>query len=108
MASGLACVSCRSVSVVDCLRDGENGLLTEPGDVPALADALRRLLRNRASREHLARTALDECRQIDSWQAVARQIMGIYAAVARQGLDPAPLPDLSLSPCRFREQPHLL
>ena len=34
MASGLPCVSCRAVGVVDCLRDGENGLLVEPGDVP--------------------------------------------------------------------------
>jgi len=37
MASGLPTVSCYAVGVVDCLRDGENGLLTRPGDVPALA-----------------------------------------------------------------------
>ena len=33
MASGLACVSCRAVGVVDCLRDGENALLSDPGDI---------------------------------------------------------------------------
>ena len=41
MASRLAVVSCRSVGVVDCIRDGENGLLTEPGDRAGLAHALR-------------------------------------------------------------------
>ena len=40
MASGLAVVSTHSVGVSDCLRDGENGLLVNPGDVPALAKAL--------------------------------------------------------------------
>ncbi len=49
MASGLAVVSCRAVGVVDCIRDGENGLLTEPGDVPALTAALRRVLPTRPS-----------------------------------------------------------
>jgi glycosyltransferase involved in cell wall biosynthesis len=43
MASGLPVVSCRAVGVMDCLRDDENGLLVEPGDVPALAAALRRM-----------------------------------------------------------------
>ena len=41
MASGLAIASCRSVGVVDCLRDGENAVLTEAGNVPAHADAPR-------------------------------------------------------------------
>src|SRR3954454_25235912 len=36
MASGLPVVSCRSVGVVDCLHNVENGLLTEPGDVAGL------------------------------------------------------------------------
>ena len=31
MASGLPIVSTKTVGVVDCLRDGENGLLVEPG-----------------------------------------------------------------------------
>lgn len=108
MASGLACVSCRSVGVVDCLRDGENGLLTEPGDVPALADAMRRLLRDARLRRRLADTALEECRRVYSWHAVGRQIMAVYAGVAGQAPDrgfPAHLPP---APCRFRAQPHLL
>ncbi len=108
MACGLAVVSCRSVGVVDCIRDGENGLLTAPGDVPALAAALHRVICDPAERARLADAALAECRARYSWQSVGRQIMGIYAdRVGRR-------PDLDWSetlpetPCRFRAEPHLL
>ncbi len=108
MASRLAVVSCRAVGVVDCIRDGENGLLTEPGDVPALTGSLRRLLTDPAERDRLAGAGLAECRQVYSWQAVGRQIMQVYAALAggRPDLD-WPL-ELPLTPCRFRQEPHLL
>jgi hypothetical protein len=58
MASGLAILSCRAVGVVDCLRDGDTALLTEPGDIPAIADGLERLIRDTALRTGLARAAL--------------------------------------------------
>ena len=108
MASGLAVVSCRSVGVVDCIRDGENGLLTEPGDVPGLLAALRRLLRDAGLRRQLAATGLAECRSTYSWQKVGRQIMDIYAAVAGRLPDTAYDPALPILPCRFRAEPHLL
>ena len=108
MASGLAVVSCRSVGVVDCIRDGENGLLTEPGDIPALTAALRRVLTDRAERTRLAAAGLEECRRVYGWSAVGRQIMAVYAALAGTTPDrdwPAELP---VTPCRFRSEPHLL
>lgn len=107
MASRMAVVSCRSVGVVDCIRDNENGLLTEPGDRPALADALRRVLRDAPLRHRLADAALAECRTTYSWHQVGRQIMETYAAVANEtprSFDPA----LPMTPCRFRAEPHLL
>jgi len=108
MASGLPVVSCRSVGVVDCLRDGENGLLTEPGDVAGLTDALERIITDGALRQRIARTALDECRRIYSWEMVGRQIMGVYADVAGKKPDVAFARDLPLVDCRFRAEPHLL
>ena len=108
MASRLAVVSCRSVGVVDCIRDGENGLLTEPGDRAALADALRQVLRDVALRHRLADAALVECREVYSWKAVGRQIMNVYAEVAGQAPDLAWSPELPILPCRFRAEPHLL
>ena len=108
MASRLAVVSCRSVGVVDCIRDGENGLLTEPGDRAGLAAALRRVLQDRALRERLADAALEECRRVYSWREVGRQIMEVYGQVAGTQPDLAWSPDLPRTPCRFRAEPHLL
>ncbi len=108
MASRLAVVSCRSVGVVDCIRDGENGLLTEPGDRNGLAEALRRVLRDGALRRRLADAAWAECRSVYSWSRVGQQIMEVYAAVAGQAPDLDWSPELPVTPCRFRAEPHLL
>lgn len=109
MACGLPSVSCHAVGVVDCLRDGENGLLVQPGDVPAQAEALRRVITDVPLRRRLAATALEECRRTYSWEAVGRQIMDVYAGVHGQkpstGFDPVLPHDPG---CRFRAAPHLL
>ncbi len=109
MANGLPSVSCYAVGVVDCLRDGENGLLVQPGDIPALAQALRRVIEDAPLRRRLASAALEECRRTYSWEAVGRQIMGVYAEVAGRapdtGFDPVLPHDAG---CRFRAAPHLL
>ena len=110
MASGLPCVSCYAVGVMDCLRDGENGLLVQPGDVPGQAAALRRLIEDGPLRRRLAEAALEECRRTYSWSAVGRQIMGIHAALQGKAPGAAAMDaELSHDPaCRFRAAPHLL
>jgi len=109
MASGLPCVSCDAVGIVDCLRDNENGLLVQPGDIPALAQALRRIIEDPPLRRRLAEAALEECRRTYSWAAVGRQIMAVYAEVAGQQPKPGFDPLLPVDPnCRFRATPHLL
>ena len=108
MASGLPVVSCYAVGVVDCVRHDENGLLLQPGDVPALAGALKRMIAEPDLRRRLASAALAECRATYSWEAVGRQIMEVYAELhgraPRSPVDPV----LPMTPCRFRETPHLL
>ena len=109
MAAGLAVVSTHAVGVSDCLRDGENGLLVQPGDVAALADALARVIEDEPLRRRLAADGLEECRRVYSWNAVGRQIMQVYARVAGE----RPHTDFSGTlphdpSCRFRAEPHLL
>jgi glycogen(starch) synthase len=109
MAAGLAVVSTHAVGVSDCLRDGENGLLVQPGDVPALADALARVITDAPLRRRLAEDGLAECRRVYSWGAVGRQIMDVYARVANDH----PATDFATTlphdpSCRFRAEPHLL
>ncbi len=117
MASGLPIVSTRSVGVVDCLTDGENGLLVEPRDADALARAIDRLLGDEPLRARLATVALDQARRLYSWPAVVRRIEGVYQSVAASAVDDSWMlgydvrgatvgaSDLS---CRFRAEPHLL
>lgn len=108
MACGHAVLSCRSVGVVDCIRDGENGLLVEAGDIPAQTAALSRLVNDAALRERLAHAALDECRRVYSWEAVGAQIRQVYQDL--RGTRPARGIDtqIAIAPCRFRAEPHLL
>ena len=108
MASGLAVASCRSVGVVDCLRDGDNALLTEAGDVAAHADALGRLATDRGLRTTLARHALAQCRETYSWGVVGSRIMTVYSGLAGSAPDTDFPSDLPVTPCRFRAEPHLL
>jgi glycogen synthase len=108
MAAGLAIVSTRSVGVVDCLRDGENGLLVKPGSVAELKNALREVLVNHELRKSIAGSALQECRQVYSWEKIGRQIVGVYEQMSGTNPDNDWIAETAIAPCKYREQPHLL
>jgi glycosyltransferase involved in cell wall biosynthesis len=57
MAAGCPVVATAVGGIPDVVRDGENGLLVPPGNPAALADALQRLLGDRALAERLGREA---------------------------------------------------
>ncbi len=106
MATGLPIVSCLAVGVVDCLRDGDNALLVEPGDVPALAAAIGRLLDDEDLRALLADRALAEVQDRYAWEPVGRMVMDAYEhASPGAGFT---IPNGPIDPCRFRAAPHLL
>ncbi len=56
-ASGLPVVAQAVAGVPEVVRNGETGLLTEPGDVPAYADAIRHLLVDGPLRETMGAQA---------------------------------------------------
>jgi glycosyltransferase involved in cell wall biosynthesis len=111
MATGLPVVSTSTVGVVDCVRDGENGLLVPVHDVPALAGAVARLLDDAPLRRRLAATALAEVRAQWAWPVLAGRVEAAYRELAGTAPDlawrdaPVPPPDPS---CRFLRAPHLL
>jgi len=108
MASGLAVVSCRTVGVVDCIECGRNGLLVEPGDIDALAEAMRRMIEDAPERRRLAEAGLADCRRLYSWAAVGAQVMGIYDGLVGSAPELDWSASLPVTPCRFRADPHLL
>ncbi len=108
MASGLPIVSTNSVGVVDCLRDDDNALLVEPGDIPALAHVMERMLADGALRTRLAQRAYDEVQTQYAWPTIARQIAGVYEQLHGSAPNTHWQLDRTITPCRFRQEPHLL
>ncbi|GGX58635.1 glycoside hydrolase [Streptomyces minutiscleroticus] len=117
MASGLPVVSTDVVGVVDCVRDGVNGLLVPPHAPHALAGAVARMLDDAPLRHRLARTALAQVLDEWSWPVAAARIGAVYEEVCAQWpttstsrgapADGPTAPAVDLS-CRFRREPHLL
>ncbi len=68
----------------DVVVDGETGLLVPPADVPALADALERLLRDVEEAELLGATGRERLTRAASWAEVARRTEAIYADLLRE------------------------
>jgi glycogen(starch) synthase len=58
LAVGTPVIATRTGGVAEVVRDGENGLLVEPGDVEAFAAAVRRYLEDDGLRERLRANAV--------------------------------------------------
>ncbi|MDB5555541.1 MAG: glycosyltransferase family 1 protein [Rhizobium sp.] len=82
MAAGLAVVATPVGAVEDIIRDGETGLLVPPGDVPALADALLRLVNDPDLRARLGSAAQAVHRECLELAPFAETICNIWKAAA--------------------------
>ncbi len=81
-------------------RDGELGLLFQPGDAITLAGQIERLLASPALRRELVRTARGTVRD---WGAVTDQVEGIYERICARRHDPRGNPELRRRVARRRE-----
>jgi phosphatidylinositol alpha-1,6-mannosyltransferase len=79
-ASGLPVVGTTGSGVEEAVIDGETGLLVPQNDVPALADAITRLLSDAALRARMG-TAGRDYAQTQDWSAVAGRVMALYQQV---------------------------
>lgn len=80
LAAGRPIVASDLPSSREVLAHERNALLVPPGDAPALAAALQRLLGDAALRERLARQAWEDSERY-SWDARARALLELFEAL---------------------------
>lgn len=81
MAAGVPVVGANAGAVPEIITDGATGLLVPPGDVPALARAIRRLLDDALLAEALRQRAREHVRRHFSLEAHAAQVQAVYERV---------------------------
>jgi glycosyltransferase involved in cell wall biosynthesis len=80
MAAGLPVIAAAAGGPMEVIDDGRDGLLTQPGDVTALAQALRGLRDDPAQRARLGVAASQSATRF-SPEAAAKNLAGIYQRV---------------------------
>jgi colanic acid/amylovoran biosynthesis glycosyltransferase len=80
MAAGLPVVTGRNGSLPEIMEDGKQGILVEPGNVKAQAEAFLRLANDPALRQQMGRSGWERAGQLFSSQqeiARLREILGV-------------------------------
>ncbi len=81
-AAGCPVVASRVGGIPEYLRDGETGLLVEPGDAQALARAMRTLLLDQELRERFIRNGAFFAKRF-SWEALGPEYLALYGQVSQ-------------------------
>ncbi|MHB8643743.1 MAG: glycosyltransferase [Gaiellaceae bacterium] len=82
MAYGRPVVASAVGGLPEAVEDGVSGLLVPPGDIPALREALGRLLADEGLRERLGAAAREQARKRFSHEAAAAALIEAYEAAA--------------------------
>jgi glycosyltransferase involved in cell wall biosynthesis len=62
----------------ELIKDGQDGLLVPPGNTRKLADAIIRLLKDRALQQQMQQSLSARCDQDLNWSNIANQTLGVY------------------------------
>jgi glycosyltransferase involved in cell wall biosynthesis len=62
----------------EVINDGKSGLLVNPGDAPALADAILRLLTHAELRQSMGKAGLRRVLDLFSWERIAENLLCQY------------------------------
>jgi glycosyltransferase involved in cell wall biosynthesis len=81
MASGLPIVAFDVPGVRELVRDGEDGILAETGDVDGLARAIRRLWDDPALRHRMGLTARERARSGPTWEQTGRRFARVLESL---------------------------
>ena len=78
MSCEVPVVASRIGGMLDCVADGETGLLCEPGDAGDLARAILRLLADDEARQRMGRAARQRVNELFSWESVVTDLKATY------------------------------
>lgn len=81
LASGKAIVASDAGQISEVLRHGETGILVEPGNPDALAEAITDLLRSAGQRARVGRAARQQAVEEHSWDRYATRLEKVYRGV---------------------------
>jgi glycogen(starch) synthase len=108
MATGLPIVTTAAVGVIDCIRDGENGLIVPVRDASSLAGAVARLLDDPQLARRLGAAALAEVGERYTWNNVTSRIATVYRSLLGTRPDDSWSIHAEIDECPLRRSPHLL
>jgi len=87
MSAGLPVVSTNVGGIPDAVRDGEEGLLVAPGDVPALTAAVARLLRDPALGRRLGAAARQRVERCFRAERIVTELESLYRSLGASPID---------------------
>jgi glycosyltransferase involved in cell wall biosynthesis len=79
MDAGLPVIGWRSGNLPHLVEDGKQGIVLTPGDIGALAGALRRLATDEPERQRMAAAAAHRALSLPTWEQSARRFYAILA-----------------------------
>jgi glycosyltransferase involved in cell wall biosynthesis len=86
MAHDRPVIASASGGIPDIVVDEATGLLTKPGDVDSLVEAIERLASDAGLRARLAATARDHVAKHFSWNRIIDQLQELYVEIAPPAL----------------------
>ncbi len=81
MACGVPVIATTAGAFPEVIADGETGVLVPPGDAPAIADAIDRLLADPARRAAMGVAGVRRIREHFSWRVCAERTAELYEEV---------------------------
>lgn len=78
MAAGIPVIATRAGGMAEIVEDNKTGILVEPGDVPALAQAILHLLANDEKRVSMGNAGRRRVIDLFSWDQIAKSVLDQY------------------------------
>lgn len=81
MSYGKPTIASAAGGIVDIVRDGRNGFLVPPGDAPALAGAIARMMDDPGAARRMGVHGRDDVRADFSWDVIVGRLAEVYERV---------------------------